>query len=134
MEEIAIAQHHYQAVIAHLAAVYPLEGCGLLAGKDGEVTAVYPIANILHSPTAYEMEPLQQIETILQIERNNEDLLAIYHSHPNGPSTPSVTDITAAYYPDSVYLIVSMQNLALPHMRGFRIVDGVVTELNVRIG
>lgn len=134
MEEIEIAQHHYQAVIAHLTAAYPLEGCGLLAGKDGVVTAVYPIANILHSPTAYEMEPLQQIETILQIERNNEDLLAIYHSHPNGPSMPSVTDVTAAYYPESVYLIVSLRDLDAPQIRGFHIIDGTVSELNVRIG
>lgn len=117
----------------HLAAEYPLEGCGLLAGKDGRVTAVFPISNILHSPTAYEMEPVQQIRTILQIEQNNEELLAIYHSHPNGPSYPSETDITAAYYPDSVYLIVSLQELQKPHMRGFYIVDGGVTELLVKI-
>ena len=134
MEEMEIAQDHYQAILAHLTTAYPLEGCGLLAGKNGRVTAVYPITNILHSPTAYEMEPLQQIQTILQIEQNNEDLLAIYHSHPNGPSTPSSTDITAAYYPDSIYLIISLADLTVPQMRAFRIVDGAVSELNVRIG
>ncbi len=134
MEQIEIAQHDYQAIIEHLMAEYPLEGCGLLAGNDGRVTAVYPITNILHSPTAYEMEPVQQIKTILQIEKNNEELIAIYHSHPNGPSTPSETDITAAYYPDSVYLIVSLQDVQKPHMRGFYIVAGNVTELTVKIG
>lgn len=133
MEQLRISRQYYEEMMRHLTAEYPLEGCGLLAGQDGRVTAVYPITNILHSETAYEMEPVQQIKTILQIEKNSEELLAIYHSHPNGPSTPSVTDITAAYYPDSVYLIVSMQDLQKPHIRGFYIVDGKVSELLVKI-
>ena len=133
MEQIEIAQRYYEAIIEHLMVEYPLEGCGLLAGREGVVTAVYPITNILRNPTAYEMEPVQQIKTILQIEQNNEELLAIYHSHPNGPSVPSETDITAAYYPDSVYLIVSMEEVQKPQMRGFYIVDGIVSELLVKI-
>ena len=132
-EHLNIPNKHYQIMLQHLKEEYPLEGCGLMAVKDGVVTAVYPIDNILKSPTAYEMEPLQQVQTILKIEANEEALMAIYHSHPHGPSQPSATDIAQAYYPDSIYIIVSLDNKDMPTVNAFNIVDGLVSELKVSI-
>lgn len=120
-------------LLAHVESVYPEEGCGLVAGRGGVATAVYPIENILHSPTVYEMAPLPQVERMLAIETAGDELCAIYHSHPHSPAFPSPTDVAQAYYPDSVYLIVSLQDRAQPMMRGFRIVEGVVTETAVSI-
>ena len=104
-----------------------------MSGRDGTVTAVYLIDNILKSPTAYEMDPKQQAETMLAIEANGDDLLAIYHSHPAGPTTPSPTDIAQAYYPETCYLIVSLADREQPTMRGYWIVDTAVSELIVSI-
>lgn len=104
-----------------------------MAGRDGLVTAVYPIENILNSQTAYEMAPLPQIEAMLAIEAHGDELCAIYHSHPHSPAYPSPTDVAQAYYPDAIYLIVSLQERAQPIMRGFRIVDGTVRETAVSI-
>ena len=102
-----------------------------MAGRNGQATAVYPIENILHSPTAYEMAPLPQVETMLAIEARGDELCAIFHSHPHSPPYPSRTDVTLAFYPDATYLIVSLQDPQRPIMRGFRIVEGVVTETAV---
>ena len=104
-----------------------------MSGKDGSVTAVFPIDNILKSPTAYEMDPKQQAETMLAIEANGDDLLAIYHSHPAGPTTPSPTDVAQAYYPESIYLIVSFASQERPKLKGYWIVDTAVSELKVSI-
>ena len=41
------------------------------------------------------------------IEEHGQTLLAIYHSHPNGPSKPSQTDLNEDHYPDVVKIIVS---------------------------
>lgn len=120
-------------LLAHVDSVYPEEGCGLVAGRERVATAVYPIENILHSQTAYEMAPLPQIETMLAIEADGDDLYAIYHSHPHSPAYPSSTDVGQAYYPEAIYLIVSLQERRQPVVRGFRIVDGVVTETAVNI-
>jgi proteasome lid subunit RPN8/RPN11 len=109
--------------------VYPEEGCGLLAGSNGQVSQQYPIENILHSQTAYEMDALQQVNTMLTIEAQAEDLLAIYHSHPNSPALPSETDIAQAYYPEAVTIIVSLADRAAPIMRGFQISAGLVSEV-----
>ncbi len=103
----------------------------MLGGREGVATAVYPIENIWHSPTAYEMAPVPQVETMLKIEDGGDELCAIFHSHPHGPAYPSPTDVALAYYPDSVYLIVSLQEPEQPVIRGFMIVNGVVTETAV---
>lgn len=105
----------------------------MLAGMGEEVTEVIPIDNILRSPTAFEMEPKQQLAAMLDIEARGLQLLAIYHSHPNGPQSPSVTDVARAYYPDTIQLIVSMAQPAQPVARAFTIVEGHIEEVGLRI-
>jgi proteasome lid subunit RPN8/RPN11 len=110
-------------MLAHLLAVYPEEGCGLLAGysSDGVATAVYPIENIASTPqTRFLMAPQSQLDAFLDIETAELDLLAIYHSHPHGPDTPSATDMAQAYYPDLTQIIVSLAQTR-PGARAFRV-------------
>ena len=123
----------YAEIIEHLQAVYPEEGCGLLAGIEEQVFTSYPIENILHSQTAFEMDPLQQVKTMLTIENEGKELLAIYHSHPQGPSLPSETDIAQAYYPDTINIIVSLIHESAPSLRGFYIVAGTVSEVLIMV-
>jgi len=126
---LTIPRPLYDAMIQHLQDEYPQEGCGLLAGKDGRVSRLYPVENVLRSPTAYKMEPTQQIQAIMELEAAGLALLAIYHSHPQGPSTPSETDVALAYWPEAAYLIVSLQDRAVPQARAFAILEGSVTEI-----
>lgn len=126
-----LKQSFYNQLIDHLQDEYPLEGCGILAGKAGEIFHLYPIANKLHSPTAYEMDPQQQLAAMLDIEDNDWEMTAVYHSHPQGPQTPSATDIAQAYYPDVIQVIVSLQDRSRPIMRGFLIDNGRVTEIEI---
>ncbi|MDA0245675.1 MAG: M67 family metallopeptidase [Chloroflexi bacterium] len=116
----------WDTIWAHLRAVAPQEGCGLLAGVGGRVTAVYPIPNKLASPMAFEMEPAAQVEAMLAMERQDWELLAIYHSHPTSPAYPSPTDIAyAVNYPETGLLIVSLLN---NHAGFFWVRDGLVEE------
>lgn len=126
-----LKQSFCNQLIDHLQDEYPLEGCGILAGKAGEIAHLYPIANKLHSPTAYEMDPQQQLAAMLDIEDNDWEMTAVYHSHPQGPQTPSATDIAQAYYPDVIQVIVSLQDRSRPIMRGFLIDNGRVTEIEI---
>lgn len=126
---LTIPKPLYNAMIQHLQDEYPLEACGLLAGKDGVVSRQYPIENILRSPVAYEMEPTQQIQAIIALEEAGLELAAIYHSHPQGPSAPSETDVALAYWPEAAYIIVSLQDRAAPQVRAFGILEGRVAEI-----
>ena len=111
-------------MVAQAYADAPLETCGLLAGRDECAMRTLPVPNILHSRVAYCMGGQEFADAMVACDF---EPLAIYHSHPQGPPTPSPTDIAEAFYPDSVYLIISLAQ-SPPSVRAFRIVNGVVTE------
>ena len=133
MAQLTIPKSIYEAIIRHVLAEYPLEACGILAGKNGRLHNHYPIDNTLQSPVAYEMEPHQQIQTMIEIEAQGWELTAIYHSHPQGAAYPSETDVAQAYYPDTIQLIVSLQDVKKPQMRGYTIIDGGITAVSLQI-
>lgn len=126
---LVLPRPYYNQMLAQLQAEYPLEACGILAGLAGKIVQVYPIENKQHSPTTYEMEPRQQLAAMLEIEDRGWEMTAVYHSHPQGPETPSATDIAQAYYPDVIQLIVSLRQRSQPVVRGFMIDNGRVTEV-----
>jgi proteasome lid subunit RPN8/RPN11 len=128
-----INQALYSAMLEHVQSAYPLEACGLLGGKNGRALRHYRIDNTLRSMTAFEMEPMQQVRAMLDMEAEGMELTAVYHSHPQGPSRPSPSDVAQAYYPEAVQIIISLQKPQQPELRAFTIVDGVITELNWRI-
>jgi [CysO sulfur-carrier protein]-S-L-cysteine hydrolase len=66
------------------------------------------------------------------MEEKGEELSAIYHSHTASPAYPSQTDINLAAYPGTLYLIVSLAE-GEKNLRGFRIEDGEVTEVDLDI-
>jgi proteasome lid subunit RPN8/RPN11 len=130
---LKIGRIDYERMIAQLRASLPLEACGLMAGLAGRVTHVYPIDNRLSSPHAFEMDPKQQVEAILDLEKRGWKLVAIYHSHPKGPETPSLTDISKANYPDTLQIVVSFRIPQRPVIRSFTIVGGQVTEIRFQV-
>jgi len=113
-----------EQMIAQARADAPLETCGLLAGRDGRVTRVLPVPNILRSRVAYRMDGQEFLDAMAACDF---EPLAIYHSHPQGPPVPSPTDVAESYYPDSIYVIISLAQEP-PSVRAFRIVSGVVTK------
>ncbi|MEZ4519190.1 MAG: hypothetical protein R3C44_21005 [Chloroflexota bacterium] len=65
------------------------------------------------------MDPVQQVESMVAIEAAGWDLLGIFLSSSLGPSVPSPTDLANAYYPDSQFVIVSLQEPENPAVRSF---------------
>ena len=111
----------------------PNECCGILGGKDGAATTLYRATNAEASPLRYTLDPDDLFRiTFREIPDHDEEMLAIYHSHTKSPAFPSQTDINLATYPDSVYLIVSLAEGEEP-LRGFRIDDGEVTEVDLTL-
>lgn len=131
---LTIARPFLNQMLDHLHACYPWEGCGLLAGDEMRVvTAVYPIDNILQSPTTYEMDPQQQVEAMLALEAAGWRLLAIYHSHPQGPEQPSAADVAHAYYPEALHVIVSLRRQTAPMVRAFQVRGQEVVEQKMMV-
>jgi len=128
---IEMTRSQYEAMILQLQTAYPLEACGLMAGLNGRATRLYPVSNIKQSPVAYEMDPAEQLAAIIDLEERGWELLAIYHSHPQGPQVPSATDIDQAYYPETAYIIVSFSDPRRPSTRAFTINSGDVAEIPI---
>ena len=102
---LIIHKSHYQMMLADVIRRAPEEACGLVAGQMGCVTQVFIVTNELHSPASYRMDAQEQIDAFMTMEENSQELLAIYHSHPTGPESPSETDLAEFAYPGVITLI-----------------------------
>ena len=111
---------------------FPEEACGLVAGQDGKSIDLFHIPNVLLSIVKFRMDPREQVQHLLMFESRGWDLLAIYHSHPYGPSYPSQTDIAEAAYPETIYLIWSPTS-GVWTCRGFLIQDQSIEEVPILI-
>ena len=120
-----------QAIVRQALNEHPNEACGLIAGTDSTASQLFPMTNAERSPVIYRMEPAEQLRVFNEIDTAGLDLVAIYHSHTRSPAYPSSTDVNLAYYPEAVYLIVSLRDMDNPDMRGFRITEGKVTEVEL---
>lgn len=119
------------AMRRHVRRRTPLEACGLLAGRDGQVELVVGVRNAARSPVRYRMDPRQQWHALEKFEQLGLELLGIYHSHPNGPAHPSPTDINEALY-EAVQVIWWRQEDAW-QADGFWIESGQVSKVNLEI-
>jgi proteasome lid subunit RPN8/RPN11 len=108
-----------------------IECCGLLAGRDGVITAIFPATNALSSATAYEIAPRELFQLFRSLRAEGLTHLGHYHSHLSSENVPSPRDIEQAGYPDHVYFIVSPRADAPQPVRAFSIRDGAVRELEI---
>jgi proteasome lid subunit RPN8/RPN11 len=109
------------------------ECCGLLAGRDGAITRIFPARNALSSATAYEIAPMELFHLMREIRAGGLELLGIYHSHPTGENKPSARDIERAYYPETPYFILLPRPEAPRAIRAFSIREGRASELEIQI-
>jgi len=110
------------------------ECCGLLAGRDGIITRVFPATNAAENPaTSYEIAPKEIFERMRAMRAAGMEMLGIYHSHPNGKNEPSPRDVERAYYSEAAYFIVSPREDAERAVRAFSIRDGRVEEIEIQI-
>jgi [CysO sulfur-carrier protein]-S-L-cysteine hydrolase len=124
----------YEGMLEHAREEAPNECCGILGGRNGDATSIYRATNAEQSPLRYTLDPNDLFRiTFREIPENDEEMLAIYHSHTASPAFPSQTDINLATYPDSIYLILSLTEDEEP-LRGFRIDDGEVSEVDLDLG
>lgn len=127
MTRLVLPRQGLEAILAHADFCFPDECCGLLAGEvGGLVRFVYPLTNAATSPVSYTIEPREHFEAWRHAERHGWELLGAFHSHPQGPDQPSVTDLALAAEPAWAYVIVSNRNL-----RAYRIADQVATEVEL---
>jgi [CysO sulfur-carrier protein]-S-L-cysteine hydrolase len=129
---IRISRAIVAEIIDQARAEHPRECCGLLGGSDSHARHRYPLENRSPEPERrYFAAPEDLFGAMRRMRDEGEELVAIYHSHPRGPSCPSQTDIELAFYPEAVYLIVALAPQT--EMRAFRIDERGVTEISIEV-
>lgn len=131
---LSLTKNQRDKLIEHAKQGYPNEVCGILAGNDGKVKKIYQMANTDNSRVSFFMEPKEQFRVMKEMRQDRLEMVAIYHSHPDTQASPSARDVELAYYPDASYVIVSIRDKENPNIRSFRILDGGITEEEVKIG
>jgi proteasome lid subunit RPN8/RPN11 len=132
-----------EAIVAHARAGYPNEACGLIVGDraaadGGRALRYEPARNKAASPYRYEIEPADLLRLTIETDDADEVFWGIVHSHTHTPAVPSPTDVGLAFYPDSLYLLVSLADAEAgpltgePSVRAWRILDGEVAEVDLR--
>jgi [CysO sulfur-carrier protein]-S-L-cysteine hydrolase len=122
------------AIIEHARADHPDEACGVIAGPAGSdrPQRFIPMTNAERSPTFYRFDSMEQLRIWREMDDAGEEPVVIYHSHTATEAYPSRTDISYASEPGAHYVLVSTREPDEVEFRSFRIVDGVVTEEEVR--
>ncbi|MEE9499831.1 MAG: M67 family metallopeptidase [Candidatus Omnitrophota bacterium] len=121
------------AIIAHAKREAPNEACGILAGKNEKIEKIYQMTNTDKSSATFFMDPKEQLKVMKEIRNRGLEMVGIYHSHTQTDAYPSAHDVELAYYPQVSYVIVSIRDKNSPSVRSFKIVEGKITEEEVRI-
>ncbi len=132
---LVLDQAAYDAIVAHARRDHPDEACGLMAGPAGtdRPTRFVPMANAERSPTFYRFDPAEQLAVWREMDDRGEVPVVLYHSHTSTPAYPSRTDIALAAEPAAHYVLVSTRDPDTVELRSYRIVDGQVSEEEVRV-
>ena len=128
------------AIEVQARAEYPNESCGLIVGDrpaadGGHALRYLPMRNKAASPYRYEIDPTELLHATIETDDADEAFWGIVHSHTHTRAVPSPTDIGLAFYPDALYLLVSLDaaeadpTTGEPSLRAWRIVDGETHEV-----
>ncbi|GLX07824.1 MULTISPECIES: Mov34/MPN/PAD-1 family protein [Microbispora] len=132
---LTISRELVDKIVAHARADHPDEACGVVAGPAGSdrPERFVPMENAERSPTFYRFDSMEQFRVWREMDDRDEVPVVIYHSHTATEAYPSRTDISYASEPDAHYVLVSTASEEEAPFRSYRIVDGVVTEEEVKI-
>jgi len=122
------------AIRAHGAADYPHECCGALLGRrtgpgvSSGVSVIRAVRmrnmNTERARDRFTLDPKELMDVEKAADREGLELVGIYHSHPDSPAEPSVTDLSfAAPWPGLSWIILSVRGGRPAELRSW-----VVTE------
>ena len=124
---------HLSEMIQHCQKDYANEACGILAGRAGKVEKVHQMTNADKSSKTFFMDPKEQLKVMKEIRNQGLEMVGIYHSHLETEAYPSAHDVELAFYPEVSYVIVSINDKNNPSIRSFKIMEGEISEEEVKI-
>jgi len=96
LESVVLAQKEKDKLVTHAIGEQPSESCAMLLGKkigdNWNVKEVFLTQNIDDSQTNFTISPEELLKGYQIAEKNQLEVVGIFHSHPNSDAIPSNTD------------------------------------------
>lgn len=93
---ITLSTSQIQVLSSHAKKQKPDESCALLLGhiQDDKVVVkdVLLTDNVEKSPVSFTISPEQTLQGYQRAQKNNMEIVGIFHSHPDSEARPSSTD------------------------------------------
>ncbi|MFF2887833.1 Mov34/MPN/PAD-1 family protein [Paenibacillus sp. NPDC057967] len=118
----------YEQLLAVCARPYPHEACGVLARSETSesIDIVLPIQNVHKQPeVSFAFHPAEWTHTFFGIQKNRQQLVGFFHSHPHSLALPSIHDYAGfTSHAGITYWIVSLQETGSPVTQPYRMRGG----------
>jgi len=85
----------------------PIEACAILFGEGSQVLDLFLTENIEESPINFTISNDQLIEAYKMAEEKQQEVIGIFHSHPNSDAFPSNIDVKFMQSNPVVWIIYS---------------------------
>ena len=126
---ITVAATDLHALAAAAEAAYPNEACGLLEGRTEShgivVVRVHLSRNVAaSSATRFEVDPRLILRLHRELREGSTRVVAVWHSHTNGRSQPSATDLASAYEPELIWVITPVAAGRAGAPAAFQLLEG----------
>lgn len=134
--ELILQADHHADLSRRVAAGHPHEVCGLLIGRlDGDRVVVERVVqagnlNTERAHDRYQLDPADFLAADKAARADGLDIVGIWHSHPDHPARPSITDLEAAWEGYS-YLIIRVTAAGAQDFRSWRLHDSLFREERV---
>lgn len=94
--QVRLPRNYFDSLLKHAKENEPNESCAILLGQKDDnqflIRDIFPTKNTEKSPVNFTISSNDLIEAYKYAERNNLEVIAIFHSHPISNAYPSLTD------------------------------------------
>jgi len=120
--------------LLHQAQLSPMrEICGLI-GRREDSCECYPLETQDTDASAlFALNASEKLAALKSLKARQQQLFAIYHSHPHAPALPAITDEDVVDFRDALYLLISLNTKGVLEMRGFDRESGKLQEVDLII-
>lgn len=121
-DALTLPRSAVETIQRHARETYPNECCGALIGNGRKASVAVPIPNTAAEEPRrrYWIDPMEYLRVEKLARQSGEQLLGIYHSHPDHPARPSRYDLEHAW-PNLDYVILAMTERDIGAMTAWRL-------------
>lgn len=121
-DELRLSRKHYCQILRHVRSELPREAVGIVGGIYDDAQEVIPLPNVAPD-RAFLADPRAQFEAEQRLRELSLEIVAIYHSHPDGGTSLSDSDLSFGWSRSCHQIVVALPSdgSGTPVIQGYRV-------------